>query len=276
MKKYISILSTLILATVSFGDIAVHSHRGEKSLAPENTVEAIKLAYDLGSLMIETDVNITKEGHLVVMHGKRELKKYWGIDKNVEDLTLEDLKNSKLACPEKFDPKYANVKIPTFDEILKVIPKDKRFELEIKKYGKDFARKAVEAIKRAGLTEKNVLVTCFDPTVIKDFKSKYPQFKTMYICYIKKTKGKLSKTAEEIIVTAKDAGASEVAIGGYRNINREFIKKIQDAGFQVGVWQVENLDDLDFAYQLGANRVCSNYAYQLREAYKRMQTLKFK
>ena len=269
MKKYITIISILSSAVISFGDIAVHSHRGESSLAPENTVEAIKLAYDLGSLMIETDVNLTKEGHLVVMHGKRELKKYWGIDKDVADLTLEDLKNSKLVCPEKFDKKYANVKIPTFDEVLKVIPKDKRFELEIKTYGDAFADKAVEAIKRAGLTEKNVLVTCFSPEIIKDFKKKYPQFKTMFICNLHKKTGKLNKTADEIIRMAKFAGASEVAIGGYRNIDRQYVKKIQDAGLLVGVWQVENLNDLDFAYQLGANRVCSNYAYELRKAYKR-------
>ena len=276
MKKNISIIIGLLTASLSFGDIAVHSHRGEKSLAPENTVEAIKLAYDLGSLMIETDVNLTKEGHLVVMHGKRELKKYWGIDKEVADLTLEDLKNSKLACPQEFDPKYANVKIPTFDEILKVIPKDKRFELEIKTYGDTFADKAVEAIKKAGLTEKNVYITCFKPEVIKDFKKKYPQFKTMYICYISKKNGKLTKTAEEIIAIAKDAGASEVAIGGYRNMDRAFVKKIQDAGFVVCVWQVENLDDLDYAAQLGVNRVCSNYAYELRKAYKRIKELNFK
>lgn len=276
MKKYISFVCIISSALLAFGDIAVHSHRGEKSLAPENTVEAIKLAYDLGSLMIETDVNLTKEGHLVVMHGKNELKKYWGIDKEVADLTLEDLKNSKLVCPQNFDKKYANVKIPTFDEILKVIPKDKRFELEIKVYGDAFADKAVEAIKRAGLTEKNVLVTCFNPEVIKDFKKKYPNFKTMYICWITKKNGNLSKTAENIIEIAKDAGASEVAIGGYRNIDRQYVKKIQDAGLLVGVWQVENLNDLDFAYQLGANRVCSNYAYELRKAYKRMQELKFK
>ena len=217
----------LLTASLSFGDIAVHAHRGEKSLAPENTVEAIKLAYDLGSLMIETDVNLTKEGHLVVMHGKRELKKYWGIDKEVADLTLEDLKNSKLACPQEFDPKYANVKIPTFDEILKVIPKDKRFELEIKTYGDAFADKAVAAIKKAGLTEKNVLVTSSSPEIIKDFKKKYPQFKTMFICNLHKKTGKLNKSAEEIIKMAKFGGASEIAIGGYRNMDRAFVKKIQ-------------------------------------------------
>ncbi len=275
MKTIISFLSILIVSTFSFGGIAVHSHRGEASLAPQNTVEAIKLAYDLGAQMIETDVSLTKSGLMVVIHANKELKSVWGIDKSVEDLTIEDLKNSKLVHPEKYDAKYANVKIPTLDDILKVIPKDKRFELEIKKYGADFARKVVEAVERAGLTEKNVLVTSFDYRVIKDFKSKYPQFNTLYICSMNTKSGKL-RTAEDIIEKAREAGASEVALGQYKKIDKAYVKKIQDAGFQVGVFQVQNLDDLAFAAKLGVNRVCSDFAYKLRENYKIIKALDFK
>jgi len=277
MKYTLTAIFSIAAASVAFGGIAVHGHRGEPRIAPENTAESIKLAFDLGSQMIETDVNITKEGQLVVMHDRRELKKVWGIDKPVEDLTLEDLKNSKLAHPENYDPKYANAKIPTFDELLKVIPKDKRFELEIKVYGEGFARKVVEALKRAGLTEKNVLITCFRPEVTADFKRQFPQFETMHICGIGKGKdGKPTKTPEQIIAATRQGKAGEVAIGGYKNIDRAFVKKIQDAGIKVAVWQVENLDDLDYAVQLGATRVCSNNAHKLREAYKRIHSLDFK
>ena len=277
MKNALALILLAASASLSFGAIAVHGHRGEPRIAPENTAESIKLAFDLGSQMIETDVNITKEGRLIIMHDRRELKKVWGIDKPVEDLTLEDLKNSKLAHPENYDPKYANAKIPTFDELLKVIPKDKRFELEIKVYGPDFARKVVEALKRAGLTEKNVLITCFRPEVIADFKKQYPQFETMFICGVGKDKnGKPNKTPEQIIAGAKQGFAGEVAIGGYKNIDRAFVKQIQDAGIKVAVWQVENLDDLDYAVRLGATRVCSNNANKLREAYKRIHSLDFK
>ncbi len=275
MKNIISFLSILTVSAFSFGGIAVHSHRGEASLAPENTVEAIKLAYDLGAQMIETDVALTNSGLMVVIHASKELKNVWGIDKKVEDLTIEDLKNSKLAHPEKYDAKYANAKIPTLDDILKVIPKNKRFELEVKKYGADFARKVVEAFKRAGLTEKNVLITSFNNEVIKDFKKQYPQFNTLYICVVVNNKGKL-REPEEIIAKARDAGASEVALGGYKRIDRAYVKKIQDAGFKVSVFQVQNLDDLAFAAKLGADRVCSDVAYKLRENYKIIKALDFK
>ncbi|MFX3623154.1 MAG: glycerophosphodiester phosphodiesterase family protein [Ectobacillus sp.] len=46
----------------------VAAHRGVPSLAPENTMSSYRKAYELGADMIETDVQITKDGKLVIMH----------------------------------------------------------------------------------------------------------------------------------------------------------------------------------------------------------------
>ena len=158
----------------------------------------------------------------------------------------------KQARPEKFDKRYANCKIPTIDDIFAVIPKDKSFELEIKTYGDGFADKVEAARKKAGLGYKNILITSFAPAVIKDFKEKYPQYETLLIVSCPQ-KGKLA--AKEIIKKAKYAKASQVAIGNYKKLDRAYIKEIQDAGFKVGLWQVENLNDLAIAAKLGADTV---------------------
>ncbi len=84
------------------------------------------------------------------------------------------------------------------------------------------------------------------------------------------------RTAEDIIAKAREAGASEVALGFYKKIDRAYVKKIQDAGFKVGAFQVQNLDDLAIAARLGVNRVCSDLAYKLRENYKTIKALDFK
>ena len=252
--------------------IYVHAHRGEPHLAPQNTAESIALAFKLGARMIETDFHLTKDGTLVCMHMRKELKDIWGIDKEPKDLTIDEIRASSLAHPEKFAAKYAGCKIPTIDEVFSVIPKDKSFELEIKTYGEGFADKVEAARKKAGLDYKNILVTSFSPAVIKDFKGKYPQYETLLILSMSKD-GKPS--ADEIVKKAKSAGASQVAIGNYKKLDRAFIKTIQDAGFKVGVWQVENLNDLAIAAKLGVNRVCSNYCAKLRADHKLIKELNF-
>ncbi|MCP4367686.1 MAG: glycerophosphodiester phosphodiesterase, partial [Deltaproteobacteria bacterium] len=44
------------------------AHRGARSIAPENTLEAAQKAYDLGAHMWETDIQITKDEKLVLFH----------------------------------------------------------------------------------------------------------------------------------------------------------------------------------------------------------------
>lgn len=192
--------------------IYIHAHRGEPHLAPQNTPESISLAFELGARMIETDFHLTKDGTIVCMHMRKELRDIWGIDKEPKDLTIGEIRASKLAHPEKFDKRYANCKIPTIDDIFAVIPKDKSFELEIKTYGDGFADKVEAARKKAGLGYKNILITSFAPAVIKDFKEKYPQYETLLIVSYPK-KGKLP--AKELIKKAKDAGG---VAGGNRQL----------------------------------------------------------
>lgn len=272
-KKFVGylIFQTLVCAYVFANNtIYLHAHRGEPHLAPQNTVDGIRLAYDLGARMVEIDVWLTKDGSMVVIHGSRELKELWGISKKPSELTIGEIKASKLVNPEKFAKKYANCRIPTLDEIFSAIPKDKFAEIEIKGYGAEFADKLEDARKRAGLDSKNLIITSFDINSIKDFKSKYPNYETLYIISIKR-RGEISP--EELISRAKNAGASQVAIGGYRNIDREFVKKIQDSGLKVGIWQVENLEDLSVACELGVDRICSNRAHKLRESYEKIKNL---
>ena len=49
----------------------VYAHRGASAFAPENTMEAFKLAVEMKADGIETDVHMTKDGVLVLMHDER-------------------------------------------------------------------------------------------------------------------------------------------------------------------------------------------------------------
>ncbi len=44
------------------------AHRGARSLAPENTMPAIRKAWEIGTQGVEVDVRVTRDGHLVIHH----------------------------------------------------------------------------------------------------------------------------------------------------------------------------------------------------------------
>ncbi len=91
------------------------AHRGHSIEVPENTLEAYRRAIELGVEMIECDVNMSRDGELVMIHD-------WTLDRTttargrVEDLTLDELRRLDAGTP--FDPSFAGVRIPTTAETL--------------------------------------------------------------------------------------------------------------------------------------------------------------
>lgn len=102
-----------------------YAHRGlfdNNSDAPENSLAAFQKAVEAG-YGIELDVQLSKDDKLVVFHDA-SLKRMCGIDGNVWDYTLDELKQMKLAD--------SNETIPTFEEFLNVVNEKVPFILEFK------------------------------------------------------------------------------------------------------------------------------------------------
>ncbi|MEO5940691.1 MAG: glycerophosphodiester phosphodiesterase family protein [Candidatus Limnocylindrales bacterium] len=88
----------------------VIAHRGHSIAVPENTLEAYRRAIELGTGMIECDVNRTKDGQLVMIHD-------WTLDRTtdgsgpVRNLTLGEVR--KLDAGSWMGPEFRGLRIPT-------------------------------------------------------------------------------------------------------------------------------------------------------------------
>ena len=87
MNRRLSVLAfaaffaaVVVVPVATFGgDLTMRNiaHRGMwDDSVPQNTVEAIKRAYDSGATWVETDFHHTKAGQMVCIHAGKELKKY--------------------------------------------------------------------------------------------------------------------------------------------------------------------------------------------------------
>lgn len=99
-------------------NLLISAHRGNASLAPENTLAAFKNALQAGAHFIEVDVRTTNDSVLMIMHdanlerttnGKGEFKFY---DANY-------LKT--LSAGKGFTDEFSNEKIPTLEETCQLI-----------------------------------------------------------------------------------------------------------------------------------------------------------
>jgi glycerophosphoryl diester phosphodiesterase len=91
------------------------AHRGHSIAYPENTLEAYRKALELGIEMIECDVNVTRDGKLVMMHDSTLDRTTTGTGR-VSEATWEEIQG--LDAGGKFKPEFAGVKVPSTEETL--------------------------------------------------------------------------------------------------------------------------------------------------------------
>lgn len=75
----------------------IYAHRGYSGFYPENTMLAFQKAWETGSDGIELDVQLTKDGELVVIHDET-LDRTTDHTGRVCDYTLEELKRCNAAA----------------------------------------------------------------------------------------------------------------------------------------------------------------------------------
>jgi len=95
----------------------VYGHRGASGYAPENTLEAFRLAMDMGADGFELDVHMSKDGELVVIHDESVDRTTNGTGL-VRDLTLAQLKELDASFGMEA---YRGTKIPTLGEVFALI-----------------------------------------------------------------------------------------------------------------------------------------------------------
>ena len=91
------------------------AHRGHSIAYPENTLEAYRKAIELGVEMIECDVNITRDGKLVMMHDPTLDRTTTGTGK-VSASTWDEIQ--QLDAGGKFKPEFTGARIPSTEETL--------------------------------------------------------------------------------------------------------------------------------------------------------------
>ena len=136
-------------------------HDGNKAV-PENSMEAFRLAVEKGYGM-ELDVQLTKDGQMVVHHDG-SLKRVCGVDKNIRDITYEEL--CAIPLPD-------GTRVPLFSEVLEMVNGRAPIIVEVKHYG-GAAKNAAAAWEVLKTYTGPYCVESFDPTGMAWFRKNAP------------------------------------------------------------------------------------------------------
>jgi glycerophosphoryl diester phosphodiesterase len=142
------------------------AHRGASHQAPENTLAAFLLAVELGADGIELDVQLSRDGQLVVIHD-------FVLDTTtdgagpIRERTLAELK--ELDAGHRFGPAYAGQQIPTLQEVIDAVGHHLLLNIELKTASwqdDGLAGTVVQAIEDNHLLDRTV-VSSFNPLALR-------------------------------------------------------------------------------------------------------------
>lgn len=159
---FLFLLSLLISFSLSYSvndgflyagrKILVAAHRADAMNAPENSLSAIESALEKGASVIEMDVQMTRDG-VLVLHHDTSLLRMAGVPESVVDFTYEELMDLEIGS--RFDEAFIGEKIPTLAEALLVVKGRGEVLLDVKVSEKrsEVAMKILEELEDNGMKE---------------------------------------------------------------------------------------------------------------------------
>lgn len=154
----------------------IYGHRGASAYAPENTLEAFRMAMEMGADGVELDVHMTLDGELVVIHDDTVDRTTDGHGK-VCGFTLAQLK--ALDARNGMDD-YPGVKIPTLKEVYALLqPLGAMVNIEVKtteSFYPGIEEKLLELEKEMGMVGRTVY-SSFNHYTIANLRKLDPEVK---------------------------------------------------------------------------------------------------
>lgn len=252
------ILACLTLMNASATPPLIVAHRGASGVAPENTLPAFELAWELGADAIEGDLRLTADGHIVFIHdasSNRVAKKNLSIAKS----SLADLR--QLDVGEWKGERWRDTRIPTLVEVLDIVPPGKKIFIELKA-GPEIIPGLLAGIAASSLEPDQIVVIAFDHKAIAVLKAQAP---TLTACWLSGFNKSKAGTWEPDLPTVLEtlAACSADGLGSSRETPSEIVVAVRKAGYIHDAWTVDSLDLAKRFAALGTRAITTNYPDRL-------------
>jgi glycerophosphoryl diester phosphodiesterase len=114
----------------------VVAHRGAAAAAPENTMEAYRLAVEMGADALELDVHLTADGKLALVHDDT-VDRTTDLTGSIASMTMKQIRAAdagyRFEAPDgSFPFRGKGLTVPTFAEVLKWLPDGIGLVVEVK------------------------------------------------------------------------------------------------------------------------------------------------
>jgi glycerophosphoryl diester phosphodiesterase len=250
------------------------AHRGASALAPENTIEAFRLALEAGAGGLELDVHMTRDGHIVVIHDATVDRTTSGTGA-VSEMTIDELRGPDAGY--NFSPdggptrpyRGRGSRVPTLEDVLHEFP-GVAVNIDIKAGGSGIEAAVLEVIREANSLDR-VLVVSTSHATVKRFRrvsgghvsTGASRWETG-IFYL------LSRLHLEWLARPDyDALQVPPVHKGIPLVTPRFIAAAHSRGVRVDAWTINQPDDMRHLLDLGVDVIMTDRPGTLAEVLQR-------
>ncbi len=230
---------------VPYPKVEIIAHRGASFLAPENTVAAAVLAWELGADAVEVDIHLSHDNKIIVSHDANT-KRITGKDYLIEDTGSEILR--KLDAGYLKDEKYKGEKIPFLEEVINTVPAGKELVIEIK-CGQEVLPYLKETLNQHGKDKRFVFIS-FDLPTISETKKMFPGNSCYWLC------GDRSLPDKNINLV-KSAGLEGLSLN-YSIIDKQIAARAKALGLELFSWTVDDAEEAKRLIAIGVKGITTN------------------
>lgn len=213
----------------------IFAHRGASADAPENTLDAFRLAVEQGADGVELDVRVGRDGSLVVHHDPDVAD-----GRAIRDLDRGDLPADVPLLDAALDAcagLVVNVEI-------KNLPRDDDFDATLSVVD------SVVSLLRSRDGRDDVIVSCFHLPTLDRVREVAPEIPTAFLTY-------LSPPAADSVPLAVRGGHATIH-PHWASVDGALVDAAHAAGLAVNVWTVDDPDELRRLAGLGVDGVVTN------------------
>ncbi len=246
--KIFGIVASLIILTSCMEEkkLLVIGHRGAMGHETENTLASVQKALDLGVDMIEIDVFNVASGETVVFHDET-LDRLGNAGGKIEEWSYFELRRVILDGGHQ---------IPMLQDVLKLVDNKVRLNIELKGDGTVNRVNFITEyyIKERGWTLDNFLISSFKWDELREMRKKNPDIPIAILT---------EKDPLGAISIAKELNA-EAINPNFKMLTPENSLAIQEAGFKIYPWTVNEPEDIMTMKSLGVDGIITNFPERVR------------
>lgn len=218
------------------GLMRIIAHRGARFEEPENTLRAIKRAFECGADAVEVDVRLSKDHEIVVIHDDTLERTTNGSGK-VGEKTLNHLRSLDAGKGER---------IPVLSEVL-LLAKTRGIEVVIELKEVAMEKLVLQEIVEAEMEQSVTISSFFHHSLLK-IKELAPTIKTGVI---------ISSLPVFPVKLALDAKA-DIIFQKYPRLNREYIEEASRNEIAIYPWTINTIEDFEKVRELGVPGVVTD------------------